>query len=452
MNFSSSAFLFLFLPVVLVAFYVVPRQLRLVVLLLGSLFFYGMSGDMAVSLLMVAVVWAAIMAFALQRSKNLALLWLVILMPLGVLFLFKYLGFALSIVDPDGSSRDTFSFILRYSLPAGISFYTFQIVSYLLDIHDGKVAPDRNPLILATFACYFPQLIAGPILRYHELRDQLVYVSTAPRLRPALREGIKFLSVGLVYKIFFADILRSFQEAHRVADGGGALDALFAVFAYSFIIYFDFWSYSLMAIGLAKLFSINLPRNFREPYLSATPRDFWRRWHVTLSYWLRDYVYIRLGGNRNYVRNIVIVFLAVGLWHGAGWNFLVWGAYHAVLVILYHWSRPVWDGRPLALQVGVTFVLVSLGWPLFYLDISGYGEIMATIFTLEAPAAALRFGLGHWAYLAAIAAWVFLTREDSWLFNDTPRTLLDNPVVLGLLFAVSVLFLQYGRTFIYFQF
>ncbi len=452
MNFNSSAFLFLFLPVVLVAFYVVPRQLRLVVLLLGSLFFYGMSGDMAVSLLMLTVVWAAVMAFALQRSKNRALLWLVILMPLGVLFLFKYLGFALSIVDPDGSSRDTFSFILRYSLPAGISFYTFQIVSYLLDIRDGKAAPDRNPLIFATFASYFPQLIAGPILRYHELRDQLVHVSTAPRLRPALREGIKFLSIGLVYKIFFADILRSFQEAHRVADGGGALDALFAVVAYSFIIYFDFWSYSLMAIGLAKLFSINLPRNFREPYLSATPRDFWRRWHVTLSYWLRDYVYIRLGGNRNYVRNIVIVFLAVGLWHGAGWNFLVWGAYHAVLVILYHWSRPVWDGRPLALQVGVTFVLVSLGWPLFYLDISGYGEIMATIFTLEAPATALRFGLAHWAYLAAIAAWVFLTREDSWLFNDTPRTLLDNPVVLGLLFAVSVLFLQFGRTFIYFQF
>lgn len=452
MQFNSIEFLVFFLPATLFLFYVLPKRYRVTVLLLASLVFYGMTGDMALTLLVVTIAWAAGIAVIVKRKPNLPVMWLAILVPLGFLFTFKYLGFALSIIDPSGGSREMFSFILRYTLPAGISFYTFQIVSYLIDVRDGRIEMEGNPIRFAAYVALFPQLIAGPILRYHELRDQLIHISETTRLKPDVSRGVKYLSVGLAYKVFFADVLRFFQESHNLVAGGGAADALFAVLSYSFIIYFDFWAYSLMAIGLAKLFCIHLPRNFMEPYLSLSPKEFWRRWHVTLSFWLRDYVYLRLGGNVHYVRNIAIVFVAVGVWHGAGYNFIVWGAYHAALVLAYHWTRPAWDRLPQALQIAATFALVSLGWPLFYLDIGGYIDVMTVILTLQPATAAVQFGTGAWLYLGGVASWTFFTREDNWLFNERPGRVSDNPVVHGIIFSVSVIFLYFAQNFIYFNF
>jgi alginate O-acetyltransferase complex protein AlgI len=452
MNFNSVEFLLFFLPLQLALFYLAPARLRLLVLLGGSIFFYGMSGDMAGFLLLVTVIWAGLVGTLGPKLRHGWLLAIALLPPFGFLYLFKYLDFTLAVVDPGGAIRPNFGPILQFALPAGISFYTFQIAAYLIDIHDNKIERERNLILFATFASFFPQLIAGPILRYTELRDQLLFISTAKKLSPDVARGLKYLSVGLAYKIFFADILRHFQETHSLEAGGGSLDAGFAVFAYSFIIYFDFWGYSLMAIGLANLFCIELPRNFLEPYMSLSPKAFWRRWHVTLSYWIRDYLYLKLGGNRFYVRNIIIIFLAVGIWHGAGWNFLVWGGYHAILVIGYHVLRSPWDALPKPLQIFLTFVLVSLGWPLFYTDIGQYLAIMTTLFSFEAATGISQFGVGHWLYLALVACVVFGAREDRWLFNTNPHRLFDHPITHALTLFVSILFLSYGRTFIYFQF
>ena len=453
MNFNTVEFVLIFLPATLAAFYLAPVRLRIPVLLLASLVFYGASGLLPLSLLVGTIVWGFAAAFWLRRIRwRTAALFVAIVPPLLVLFLFKYLGFAFSALGVSESARGLVPLFLLSTLPAGISFYTFQVCSYLIDVGDGKLEREDSALHLFTFIALFPQLIAGPILRYSQIRDQLHRISTQKTLRPDIRNGLKLLSVGLFYKTFFADVVRSFQESFSLAPDTGSLDVLYSVVAYSFVIYYDFWGYSLMAIGMGRLLSIDLPRNFLEPYLARTPREFWRRWHVTLSYWLRDYVYLRLGGNASYVRNIAIVFVACGLWHGAGWNFVLWGAYHAVFVILYHFSRRLWDRLPAFAGIALTFAVVTIGWPLFYLDAAGYVALLGRLVSFEPAGAAALYSGAHWAYLTGVAAWSFLVREDWWLFNDRPLRVFDSPVVHGGLFVLSVMFLDFGRKFIYFQF
>ena len=215
-------------------------------------------------------------------------------------------------------------------------------------------------------------------------------------------------------------------------------------------IFFDFWAYSLMAIGLGKLFAIDLPVNFREPYQSASPGEFWRRWHVTLSFWLKDFVYLRLGGRDAYVRNIAIIFLACGLWHGAGWTFVLWGAYHAVLVIGYHLSRPLWDKAPRVLQILLTYGLVSLGWPLFFLDLDGYWMLLSAL--VDPAEGAGIYSLKHWAFILPILAWVFFSKERVWLYNERPHWLFDNAPLHAVMALGALLFTSYSSTFIYFRF
>ncbi len=247
--------------------------------------------------------------------------------------MFKYLGFILDTVQAQPETRDHFWLFFSIVLPAGISFYTFEIVSYSLDVADKKIEPERDLLRFTSFATFFPHLIAGPIMRYADLRQQLQALQTTQVLKPNIVSGLKLLSIGLVFKIFVADFsgTRVAKASDLPLDQLSGIDQFTQVAFWSSQIYYDFWAYSVMAIGLGRLFCIELPVNFREPYLSRDPREFWQRWHVTLSYWLRDYVYIRMGGRESYVRNILIVFALVGLWHGAGWNFVAWGLYHALL-------------------------------------------------------------------------------------------------------------------------
>jgi alginate O-acetyltransferase complex protein AlgI len=399
-----------------------------------------------------SIIWAWLTAFVCYRRPNYWSVGLVSSFPLAVLFLFKYLSFSLDSLGVPPEHRTYFSFFLSVVLPAGISFYTFEIISYGFDIADGRQRPERKFLPLAIHISFFPQLIAGPILRYEQISKQLERISSTQHIRPNLARGLKYFSVGLFGKIFVADILAAFSKFNfDLATNRSSLDATFSVFAYSFRIYYDFWAYSLMAMGLALMFAIELPRNFVQPYRSVNPRDFWRRWHVTLSFWLRDYVYIRLRGNQRYVRNIVIVFLACGLWHGAGWNFVVWGLYHALLVLGYHYVRGPWDRLPRLLQVGLTFVLISLGWPLFYSDFSQYLQLMTQMFSFSAETA-VRFGPAHWAYLTCIAVWTFGQREEHWLYNAEPRQVADWPVLHAGLACAAVLFFSYRETFIYFRF
>lgn len=448
MNFSTPVFLLVFLPCTLVVFHGLPPRLRLAFLFLASLVFYGASGLIPLSLLVGVLVWAFALSYLVKARRALFVLWFAISVPLLALLVTKYSSFLLSTVGVDVDAYPVIDTIVAITLPAGISFYTFQIVSYLIDIRDGRIEQESGFVRYAAFVSFFPQLIAGPILRYGQISEQLARLRTERHLDIDWMRAAKYCVFGLGYKVVFADVLRNMHERYDLAPN--TVDALFSVLSYSAIIYFDFWGYSLMAIGIGAMFGITLPRNFAEPYLSRSPKEFWRRWYITLSYWVRDYVYLKLAGNHHYVRNIVIVFLLVGLWHGAGWSFVVWGAYHAILVVGYRWTRNRWAALPDGAQVGLTFALVTLGWPLFYLEIGEYVRLYQTVFSFTAAAERV-FGIFEWSYVACVYMWIFLVREEKVLF--TQRTgIFDHPVPLALAACLSIVMLDQGRTFIYFQF
>jgi alginate O-acetyltransferase complex protein AlgI len=346
--------------------------------------------------------------------------------------------FLLDAVHAGPGARAALWPVLAIVLPAGISFYTFELISYVIDVADRRIKADASLLRFTAFATFFPHLIAGPIVRYGELRDQLQALQETPVLRPNFASGLKLLALGLCGKIFIADLCGMAVARARdlPLEQLSAADQLTQIGFWSMQIYYDFWAYSVMAIGLGRLFCIELPVNFREPYRSANPREFWRRWHVTLSYWLRDYVYVRMGGRERYVRNILVVFALVGLWHGAGWNFIAWGVYHGLLVVLYHYTAAAWDRLPRALATALCFALVSLGWPLFFLDLGAYAAFLQHL--LVAPLRATLYQPAHWLYLAAIIAFTFGPREARWLYNEADRTnrVTDSPVAAAcLLFA-----------------
>ncbi|MBU1247965.1 MAG: hypothetical protein KKB70_04645 [Proteobacteria bacterium] len=376
-----------------------------------------------------------------------------LIFPLGILFLAKYLSFAwLDIPGLFGieTSLDSLPNFIRLGFPAGISFYTFQVLSYDIDVRDGHLLPERDLLSFATYISFFPQLIAGPILRFDQISDQFKKIKEG--LPPDTPRGLKYFSIGLFAKILGADLIAAFTKPlHATLDAGSSihpLDGLFYVLGYSFRIYYDFWSYSIMAMGLALLFGLVLPINFNEPYLSRSPREFWRRWHITLSYWIRDYIYLKLGGNKSYVRNILIVFIVCGVWHGAGFGFILWGIYHGILVLAHHFTRSWWDQLPRTIAIALTFILVTLGWPLFDLGVGGYVNLAAKL----DPTAQMVSPGWHFGFLGLIALLTFAGREQHWLYNHEKRAIFDWPVVhAGLLFT-ALLFLDYGQTFIYFRF
>jgi len=454
LNFNSLEFLILFLPATLLAFYSAPRGLRLWVIAGSSLVFYGLSGLEVLIAFLIAIGWTYCAAFLVEKRAKAPTIVLAISLPLFVLVMFKYLNFILNTVQAGPDTRDHFWFFLSILLPAGISFYTFELVSYSIDVADRKFNAERDPLRFISFATFFPHLIAGPIMRYADLCDQLRALQETPTLQPKLASGFKLLSIGLFFKIFVADVCGMIvARLSGVAQGQlMAFDQLGKIACWSFQIYYDFWAYSVMAIGLGRLFCIELPINFLEPYLSKNPREFWRRWHVTLSYWLRDYVYLRMGGRDDYIRNILIVFALVGLWHGAGWNFVAWGIYHGLLVILYHFTAPLWDRLPRPFAIALTFVLVSLGWPLFFLSLDQYAAFLAH--TATAPWGASTFRLHHLLFLAIVGFVTFGLRERNWLYNEpTSRNpVSDSPVLMASLMFLGLVFISLSRTFIYFRF
>jgi alginate O-acetyltransferase complex protein AlgI len=458
LNFNSLEFLVVFLPATLIAFYAAPQSLRLWVLVGASLLFYGVSGTEVLVAFIVAIAWSYATAFLFARwrhpwARPLALL-AAISVPAFMLVTFKYLGFILGSIQAGPETRAQFSFFLNILLPAGISFYTFELVSYSIDVADGKIAPEPDLLRFAGFATFFPHLIAGPIMRYADLRDQLRALQENACLRPDFASGLKLLSIGLFFKIFVADLSgMGAAKANGLGPGAAlAFDRLAQVAFWSMQIYYDFWAYSVMAIGLGRLFCVALPVNFKEPYLSRNPREFWQRWHVTLSYWLRDYVYIRMGGREAYVRNILIVFALVGLWHGAGWNFVAWGIYHGALVILYHATRSVWDRLPRAAAVALTFVLVSFSWPLFFLGLGDYWAFLGDLVSARWGMAV--FGPAHVLFLAAVGVVTFGLREKFWLYSEPfgGRRLVDSPVLAAFLMFAGLLCISLSKTFIYFRF
>lgn len=452
MLFNSPSFLLIFLPIVAVVFHLSPPAFRLYVIIIGSFVFYALSGFVPFVFMVFSILWAFAFTHLTRYVPARFRIAVVVSFPLWVLFIFRYLEFSLNTVGAYDQLAPHLAFFLSVLLPAGISFYTFQIIGYSIDVLDGKEKPERTPMRIAAFISFFPQLIAGPILRYAEIRDQLTRITQERWIAINWLTAFKFIAIGLCAKVFVADIFAQSNDLYLEFTKPTAIDTVYLVFSYSLRIYYDFWSYSIMAIGLGALFGIALPLNFREPYLSPNPKEFWRRWHVTLSYFLRDYVYIRLGGRERYYRNILIIFALVGLWHGAGWNFVAWGFYHAAFVLLYASIQPYWDRMPRVLQVATTFVIVSLSWPLFFLDIASYGAIIASLAQPELWTATA-FDIKRWTFLAVIMAFVFLARESEWLFNANGWfRFINNPVLHSVMMFAGILGTTWSRTFIYFRF
>ena len=379
MVFSSASFLIFFLPCLLVLYFLVPRRcryLRNLVLLAFSLAFYACGGPkfLLLMLLSIAINYAGgLLAGPAHRPRTRRLgMTLAVVLGLALLGWFKYAGFfgemlhALLPVIP----------VPQVTLPIGISFFTFQGLSYVIDVYRGDAAVQRDPLKLALYIAFFPQLVAGPIVRYTTVAEEID--ERHESVSEFSAGAVRFL-FGLGKKMLLANAVARIADAAFAAVMPSVLFAWLGAVAYTFQIYFDFSAYSDMAIGLGRMFGFHFLENFNYPYVARSVTEFWRRWHISLSTWFRDYLYIPLGGNRvsrgKQIRNLLIVWALTGFWHGAAWNFLFWGLYYALLLMgeRYCWGRG-WERMPRALRHGGTLLLVMLGWLLF--RASGTEQIM----------------------------------------------------------------------------
>ena len=372
MLFSSLLFLFVYLPVTLAVYFLVPSRWRNLWLFLVNLVFYGWGEPIYILLMVFSITLNYVSGLLLtkHREKGKPILTLSIVLNLALLFFFKYYDFLaenlrlipfLSFLTPLG---------LR--LPIGISFYTFQAMSYPIDVYRGQVEPQRSYLRFGTFVALFPQLIAGPIVRYRdiaaELEDRRVTLAS-------FASGVRRFILGLGKKVLLANAVGALWDVYKAMDPSAlsAADAWLGAVAFTFQIYFDFSGYSDMAIGLGRMLGFEFPENFRYPYLADSITDFWRRWHITLSSWFRDYVYIPLGGNRKGLRrqllNLLIVWCLTGIWHGASWNYLLWGLYYALLLMLEKaFLLRRLDHGPRWIAHLYALILVVIGWVLFSLE------------------------------------------------------------------------------------
>ena len=365
MVFSSYTFLFYFLPPLLILYYLIPRRSlggRNLVLLAFSLFFYFAGGPRHLPLMLLSIAINYVGGLLCGRRRRWALV-LTMAVNLGVLGWFKYAGFVGENLRALGLPLS----VPEVVLPIGISFFTFQGMSYVIDVYRGDTPPAKNPLQVALYIALFPQLVAGPIVRYTTVAEELV--SRRETFDDFAAGALRF-SFGLAKKMLLANNLSLMaDEAFSTAPIGAAAAWLGAI-AYTGQIYFDFSGYSDMAIGLGRMFGFHFEENFNYPYLSKSVTEFWRRWHMSLSGWFRDYVYIPLGGSRagtaKQVRNILLVWTLTGLWHGAAWNFLLWGLYFGVLLLgeKFWWGKAL-ERAPSPLRHLYAMVIVVLGWVLF---------------------------------------------------------------------------------------
>ena len=468
MLFSSIVFLFSFLPAVMILYYLLPVRFRNVILLLASLVFYAWGEPVYLFLMLLSILFNYFSGLDIARNlqdKRAAKRSLVfnLIINLAVLGFFKYEGFVL----------DTLNGILpvhisyhALPLPIGISFYTFQILSYIIDVYRGNVKVQTNLPNFALYVTMFPQLIAGPIVQYADVDEQLASREVS---RTKFGEGSMYFIRGLAKKVLLANTSGMiFTEVSGLAKGNIAvMTAWLGAFAYMFQIYFDFSGYSDMAIGLGKMFGFEFNMNFNYPYVSKSITEFWRRWHISLSSWFRDYVYIPLGGNRvskiKHIRNLLIVWLLTGLWHGAAWNFVAWGLYYGVILIIEKYLlSPVLDRLPDVVRHIYSIVLVVIGWVLFFS--SSFGQAADYIRVM--------FGAGAHGFADRESMYLLTSNLILWLiliFGSTPlvhfryehmlrtkkwNTTIINSVVYVALFIVCIAYLvtETYNPFLYFRF
>lgn len=471
MVFSNLTFLFAFLPIFLILYYCSPAKYRNGLLFTGSLVFYGIGEPLYLCLIICSVLVNLGIGLFIDRSERLSgkRLWLItgLLYNFGLLFFFKYTNFFLENIN--GVLRlchsSTQLKLLELTLPLGISFYTFQIVSYIVDVYRGKVKADHSVISLGAYLCMFPQLIAGPIVVYSDIRRELHERTITIH---NLDDGLKTFILGLGFKVLLANRVGTlWNEVCTIGfESISTPLAWLGSLAYSMQLYFDFCGYSLMAIGLGKMLGFTIPENFHHPYLSRSVTDFWRRWHITLGAWFREYVYIPLGGNRKgRIRTIVnlgIVWLLTGFWHGAAWNFILWGVFIFLLEILEkNLLLPVLNHKSIAAHIFshiymILYILVS--WTIFAIsDFNQLAMYLARMFPF--------FGMGHTLnsydfvkYLTdysvlLICCILFCTAGPEKLYHRF-KNKLGGIVIALIIFWYSVYYLAIGMNnpFLYFRF
>jgi alginate O-acetyltransferase complex protein AlgI len=468
MVFSSPIFLFYFLPLTLLVYYNIPFRWRNPFLTIASYIFYGwwkpwftafMFGTTTLDHSMAKIIGAP---GASRRRRRLALA-ASVTGDLAVLAFFKYFMFSAESLNQLLAlvGADTFSF-LRVTLPIGISFYTFKSISYTVDVYRGVARPAKSLGDYACFVSLFPQLMAGPIQRYHTVAEQLAHrAHTVSRFAA----GTELFVLGLAKKILLANPMGSVADSVFGAEAPGALDAWFGAAAYTFQIYFDFCGYSDMAVGLGRMLGFEFMKNFDAPYRSESITEFWRRWHISLSTFLRDYLYIPLGGNRKgphrTYANLLIVMLLGGLWHGAKWTFVAWGAYHGLWLCAerLRGKHGIWSGFPRPFRIACTFILVIFSWVLFRAESltaacgyvasmfgAGGGSVAGSLLAAEIYTPYFLGVFGLCAFLVAQPVQAF-----DWV--ERPAAAWRPALILPLLFlAMVVMASQAFNPFLYFQF
>ena len=472
MVFSSATSLVIFLPVTIIAYYLIGSVLtrstavKNTVLLLASLLFYAWGEPVYIVLMLISILFNFVIgkdiAFCQESGsgkKAKVLFCFALLFNLGVLGFFKYAGFV----------TDNLNALFHWSLslpelplPIGISFYTFQIMSYIIDLYRGKITVQKSLLAFALYISLFPQLIAGPIVKYKDIEKQLYGREESLN---HYAHGLARFTVGLAKKLVLANTLGSVYETVQAADIStvSTVSAWLGIICYTLQIYFDFSGYSDMAIGLGGMFGFQFNENFRYPYAASSVTDFWRRWHISLSSWFKEYVYIPLGGNRRkaprVILNLMIVWLLTGLWHGAAWNFVLWGVYYGVLLIAEKYLlKKVLPHIPKLLRRLVTLFLVMMGWVLFSAaslpDALAYFKVLFGMGGTLADSNALYLLSGNIAVIlvgafCAVPLWQRLTE------NVSPKVLSRLKIVaypLLLLLCMMFMISETYNPFLYFRF
>ena len=464
MEFSSIIFLIIFLPIFLFFYFLSKKtSYRNIVLLIFSLIFYAFGEPIYILLMLLSIIVNYFIAILIDKKKRKLYLIIAVIFNIGLLVFFKYTDFIIDINNFLFNKSFVHKNIL---LPIGISFYTFQILSYVIDVYRGKVKVQKNILFLGCYITAFPQLIAGPIVKYETIESELVNRKTSMDLT---YDGIRRFIIGLIKKVLIANNV-GYITMHITSTSPsvyGFMGALISMICYTLQIYYDFSGYSDMAIGIGKILGFHFPENFNYPYIASSVTDFWRRWHMTLSSWFKEYVYIPLGGNRvkwiRHIFNILIVWMLTGLWHGASINFVLWGLYYAVFLIIEKYLlKSVLEKSPMILRHIYTMIIVIIGWTIFYnTNFSDLGNIFMALFG--------KYGLGNMKVfiytqsftvvniLSFVFGIVFSMPVAKCLndkFKNSKVYLVVRDITLILLFILCIVFLISGsyNPFIYFRF
>ncbi len=473
MVFSTPIFLFGYLPVTLLVYYLAPLKWRNLWLFLASLFFYGFGEPMYILVMLFSVTVAYVTGFPIgkyrETNRGRARIWLMISLALNLLLLlfFKYTNFFIENIARIPPLTDILVPIEGLELPIGISFYTFQIMSYSIDLYRGDTETQRNFVSFGTYVALFPQLIAGPIVRYRDVNDQL---AMRTHTVDKFASGIRRFTVGFAKKILLGDSLEALYAylATAAAVESTVLGSWLSVIAFTLHIYFDFSGYSDMAIGLGRMLGFEFLENFNYPYLASSITDFWHRWHMSLSSWFKEYVYIPLGGNRRGLGrqffNMAAVWLLTGFWHGAAWNFILWGAFYFVILALEKaFLLKAFDRNRITRALGHVWslVLIGIGWMIFdHTDLSAAMAVIGGLFgagtnALSTPV--IRYELLcalPLLLVAAVAATPYPARIFTRLRDKSPVVAACEPILLTLVLLLSIAY-TVSRTFspfLYFNF